>query len=984
MSLDSLPNTYAVGDRLPAARQASGQSTNDDSNAIYVEISDPELAKLYEFDGWYTSAGNEKVVVAQSEGGDLYPKVKERTYTVRIQSTFKEAGRLVFPENDSLWPAGVTYSYSQDEGVNAVIVSGLHYNDQFTLPQPLNPFHPEGEGVLHIEGAYDYMSTEATPLYCGAGVGRKDENGIVDIVDDINVARVLLGDEQYIEQISERFVSYVDYEDDDHENYLAPISIGEDLSIYCYFAIPVSLNVEDEQEDDVEFGRMMTSSSVSSPILDVIKTKDGYVASEENWIINLKPGTNNKPDQYWSISNRNNQWEFATYYYGKQLDIPAFDYQNANKKRTGYYSQYKVKHLENDFSETDTTVTYCNEAGSDEAYAVRFEASGATSGFPYDSWMSQGSLMMSTIEYDLSLREFAFLDLSDPDINVSLGDSYLKVIRTSKELSTDIYKTTSISEYIPSSFINKIFVPEDGLYDWENGGKKWISTGYEEVKNERFMISKAGYKLAGYEISLYHWDDTPYTQFPVAYDYIIHSSDDDHINDITYADGEALAFAPCIDNLKYVLKPIFVPEVPFSIKLVRETGHIVRTSSDDNLMKYYNVEISLNGPADADGTPFVTEIDLHPYFVKGYNYTSGQTGSYTDVGFQSSVKWNADNHVYDLYNGNIIWRSIVPINGKILIKLEDLIGEQFNEMQYVRGIELVADNTETTEDESVTHYRIRIMGEEDCGRSAPAANPTFDDYYPWKSHIEVDPNAPFAFTGVYDKQGDNVSIAAIFSEVNDTLDNLLLTVSGETDKKEVWYGGTLTDIGDYGSGCFVVEYDNEGRVTYDELCEIFPWTVTRASTGGSASKAIKGNLAAYPRQNDKYVDENGLLYDFGCGILVFERYAKLYINPNHMDNVLVYPHADNCYLAIKDDALDLKAEGLPSDYSSRIKTVTEFRYSNRDSFSFRLDDECPEGWVHIENGDNVDGYIYVGTNEEIAGRLIMGEHTGYFVPFIPA
>jgi hypothetical protein len=321
-------------------------------------------------------------------------------------------------------------------------------------------------------------------------------------------------------------------------------------------------------------------------------------------------------------------------------------------------------------------------------------------------------------------------------------------------------------------------------------------------------------------------------------------------------------------------------------------------------------------------------------------------------------------------NYNVIGEYDISEN-KIGIELSKLITETgFANVQYVQGIDVKPDSAQTTYvDESITHYTTSVTFYNDCGGSY------YDDsdpytYYPWGYHIEIDENAtPWAFTAVYAKNGPDYSVSAIFSEVKDALpDDMLLTLSGESNLENVWYGGILRDEGNYGSGCF----------SDQELSQIFPWEVTRTSTGGPASRAIKGNPAEYPNHNTHILD--GVLYDFGCGILVFEKYGRLNIPDDQLNTVKVYPNLYGDSLAILDNALDKSKVTDPTEYDERIITVSEF--TDQTTLSLKLGENaiCKEGWAHVVNADGREGFIYFGNNGDIDGGLIMTEGEEYFLP----
>ena len=972
-----LPTTVAVGSALPGTQ----------NSPIHVELGEQWSAQ-YEFDGWYTSANgardlnqSEKVTVAQSGITSLYPGVKEKTFTVTFVNLFPEAGKLVIPEEQ--YRGNYVYSVVDSEANSRITISGIPYEGKISLPElgeKLTSEQLNKAQYLHIEGAKDPHNGEEGPFFDGVGVADSGSSDSLAYSRNLNMTRILMNDSEYIQSVGSGFIAY-----GDGSGYSSEKTIISDTTYYLYFSIPVHITVSDRYDLVTEkyFGRMNDVNGNSVSVYDALKTYPGY-DNEGNYdngqFVKLSAGNSgqgasaNDYDQYWMVTKevgQNNQgdpnWLFSSHYYGKPLDIPAFSWSEPGEIYLPYYT----------VSSTGNKISYINEASAGSSAALALSGTGSTS-FPYNKHRdnNDGFLSVGSLSFVLEKTTYALLDLSDTGINVELGDSFIDVIRTSTGQS-GMVNVKTIKEHIANSWAAYwAETPEDGIYNMRAGGREWSDTELDNVKDSRFLISKTGYRLAGYYVSAYDWNDEDFSDridltLPLVNkdeygsrgsycfidDYII----DEYGLNITY-----LAESNC----KYVLKPLFVKaeqQQPFNIELVRDPGHIKKTSDNDILMDHYKVEISFTQPYNPDGTAYITSIDLSSFLVKGYVYGFEEQ----EFRLAGTIEWDPSESKYMLkVNYNVIEEYAI-LDNKIGIELSKLITDTgFANVQYVQGIDVKPDSAQTIYvDESITHYTTSVTLYNDCGISRDD-DPDSDTYYPWGYHIEIDKNAaPRAFTAVYAKNGPDYSVSAIFSEVKDTLPNdLLLTLSGESNLENVWYGGILRDEGKYGSGCF----NNQ------ELSQIFPWEVTRTSTGGPASRAIKGNPAEYPNHNTHILD--GVLYDFGCGILVFEKYGRLSIPNDQLNSVKVYPNIGDDSLAILDNALDKSKVTDPTGYDERIITVSEF--TDQTTLSLKLGENavCKEGWAHVVNANGQDGFIFFGNNGDIDGGLIMTEGEEYFLP----
>ncbi len=494
--------------------------------------------------------------------------------------------------------------------------------------------------------------------------------------------------------------------------------------------------------------------------------------------------------------------------------------------------------------------------------------------------------------------------------------------------------------------------------------RRTTSAASAQDKSSFGFIGIDGYKLIGYEASngkdklLMRADDEVTNTYPLL--------NSDHsvsnlinVNGWLFNSNDNDPIAHTYGNGPITITPVFAPvRTPFSVALTRTSGKISRFSwTEESSLYDYNLEISFDSSVVNGNVPSITRIDLSNLNIVCYaNYYDGDIPTLVsgDVSLGHSLVWMSNNSAYALEaNGGGYKEVRYPVsNGKVSIPLADFnptisVGQEDTiSPDFVQGI---------YNGISFIDFTARWADDEYCGCNADSQG---EAYFPWKSNITIDPDAKFMYTAIYSADTFEPEITAIFAEATDTLpDDLLRTVAGieDTDSlSSVWHGGIIKPAA-----------DSYSLTDGSSIDEIFPYKVTRASRGGNAGRAIKGRLdtTTYPEVPK------------GSGVLMFSKYQTIVIPAAQLDSTKVY------ILSYYSDLIYFDANGLTNDApeatDDNTQTIRDYRhiddeYSNPIYLSLRLEEETPDGWARVAY-DNVDGYIYYGTNTSFEGRFDPGD-----------
>ncbi len=160
-----------------------------------------------------------------------------------------------------------------------------------------------------------------------------------------------------------------------------------------------------------------------------------------------------------------------------------------------------------------------------------------------------------------------------------------------------------------------------------------------------------------------------------------------------------------------------------------------------------------------------------------------------------------------------------------------------------------------------------------------------------------------------------------------------------------WYGGVISETERYGTS-----------IESFELEKYIPWVVTRdVSAEGRPEVVIKGG------------DPDIITGFYGSGVLWFDTFKNLYIEPNSNgnspDKIWVY------------DSLSYDSETGKVTPGETYETLQQFYGATSLPMFLKLkyDDVlsyCPDGWARVEKSGK-SGYIYFGS-DNIAGKAVAG------------
>ncbi|MBO4496653.1 MAG: FecR domain-containing protein [Lachnospiraceae bacterium] len=978
VSYSSLPTT--PGTPLPGSSDSNYTVTLDVQGDIPAD-------KQYEFAGWYRSSQgatecreSERVTTVPSDGVTLFPGIREVTvtYTVRFVNLFPEAGSIVVPGQD-YWN-GLTYTSDTDPDAEWVEISGIHYGDTINFPMTKDILEYENVNTascLHIETNFTETSSTLTE-FAGIGIGTKGSDGIVRGGNDINLARILLGDTEYT---ASRQNDFVRYETGSNSLYRIDTEIRSDMTFYLYFSTAITLTVPKGGDTPVRMldgdGTADTATVLARYGFDYTQAENlaSYAASQNAQttphgrshaapqLLKLRTGSTQDKDQYWGVflNYLNNDVEsdpiyvFKTYYFGNPLDIPSFEVAQSKANLYDLSAKLIVTGNEDVVPDGHAEKTYVNTPTSG-VNAMTISRTSQTS-----SWfVGNGRLIYNSLGFELDESRFVTLDLTNSGANQSIGMYAQNLIRKHRDSEDGVFRLKVEKHSLSGYFYNVALIPEDGGYDWASGGTE---REVPPTDQNSTYLSKDGMRLAGYSVT-YLDGQTPvvrnaivnktYSAWPVG-------------DDTVFLDRENEEYIVKLEHVTsdraYVLKPIFLPEgSPFEIGIERKSGKIIRPTSANANWAISDYELIITGLNDWIDLGYpVTMIDLRSIRAKCFNY-GRNNNAYYDISFDKLLYWDESHNRYVLYTRNggedipvkIGQNSVVyslDNDGTLRIPLSDLcdfilhVDSNTNApTEFVRGIGFAEYDTPIDNYDIIQRYvsyeMEALASNDDLGMNNSVAS-NFYEYYPYKRYVGIKANNDYKYTAVYTQSGNGPRL--VFNEsgsepISDTGD--LLQVITEIDDDGypglVFYGGELSEVA-YGSGI----------LSDQELAAIFPRTVTRTETASGRPEAvIKGDA--------------DLIGKYGSGVLEFKRYVTInIINPN---NVIVYsPNVKNRLSTIT------STQGLSSEYD--YKTLRQFLKLGTDaimpsnvrlSLSMSSNDSCPDGWAFVEY-NNDSGYVYYGS-----------------------
>jgi hypothetical protein len=366
----------------------------------------------------------------------------------------------------------------------------------------------------------------------------------------------------------------------------------------------------------------------------------------------------------------------------------------------------------------------------------------------------------------------------------------------------------------------------------------------------------------------------------------------------------------------------------------------------------------------------ITEIDLTSLVAKCYTYARYAPQGYYEVPLDAVLKLEQKDgdtgKKYYLYrkNGDMgiidgVHLSFEPLDGRISIPLKplgtftnlsDSEGAHYYDVQFIWGIDY--DVEPGNPDSHYVSFKTEATGPQfDCGTGPSSVSQTFSTYKPYKYYINPG-NAAFAYTAVYTGDAGTEDPAVpqlVFSEFMDSSiasGSLLEALTGN-NISNAWYGGVISETERYGTS-----------IESFELEKYIPWVVTRdVSAEGRPEVVIKGG------------DPDIITGFYGSGVLWFDTFKNLYIEPNSNgnspDKIWVY------------DSLSYDSETGKVTPVETYKDLQEFygaTLSNTNTVFLKLKHDvpsyCPDGWAKVEKSGK-SGYIYFGS-DNIEGKAVAG------------
>ncbi|MCR4720505.1 MAG: hypothetical protein K5655_02165 [Lachnospiraceae bacterium] len=825
------------------------------------------------------------------------------------------------------------------------------------------------------------------PKYYGIGVR-----------DDINLAKnVLLKESQPVTAQTDFEMLF--YGETPYSN---GIEVRGNGSLYLYFGVNVQLfymmpsyidggdaNVLNGDGNLVSLGSLITSSPYYNAATG---HDDSFVPVKFR---EHPEGKGEDYDQYWSVGKSPSTATLKSLYFGKPLDIPVICADGSENRfvKADYNPTYTSKTQGYSYSYITLTqpTVYTNSNHSGYTSAVHLGSSASGNGLP---GIDGGYIHYCWLGYNVLEEDYVNLDLSG--VSYTEGSSYGYL-------------------FDDSEFEDSGKVKVEAIY---NSGVFYISID-EPPRTQTYSdwlltISKTGHRLVGFEIK-YPSESVTVT------DRLLFSTTPTIINsDLTYSQNDyefakptsvgtaltsKLKLKPNIPlGPQTVIKPIYMPEAPFKFDLIRDEGTMRRpavVNGDNSIFWWtqdgYKVVIS-DIWTNAEGKPYVTEINLSQLSAKAFEERDTES-AYFPVPLNRVLRWETreGSDAYYLYEYNTLSGEIgdavvvedgqlnytIDNSGKVTMPLTylgtfyEVSNPQWQHnksAQFVSGIGVLDDSCNVVNSNSrKVGYTVEIGGQEiDCDISNTGNTGT-----PFRTTFAPEEYLANLFTAVYAKTdiggviGENYIVQTVFCESRDTLpDNMLQLLSGRSDFGLMWYGGELDEMYVNGHSCY-----GSGMVSDGDLAEMFPWTVTRntSGTGKSAALAIK-NRSSYTNQA------------YGSGVLVFEihKYLHLPINTgqgssgNNANSVRVYD--PSCY-----------SNGVitPREDSDSYKTLLQFIDPTGQTalpadlylqLELSSDVNVPDGWAEViayVGGNPSPGYIYYGDGD-VAGKAIAS-----FSPFEP-
>ena len=980
VSYSSLPTT--PGTPLPGSSDSNYTVTLDVQGDIPAD-------KQYEFAGWYRSSQgatecreSERVTTVPSDGVTLFPGIREVTvtYTVRFVNLFPEAGSIVVPGQD-YWN-GLTYTSDTDPDAEWVEISGIHYGDTINFPMTKDILEYENVNTascLHIETNFTETSSTLTE-FAGIGIGTKGSDGVVRGGDDVNLARILLGDTEYT---ASRQNDFVRYETGSNSLYRIDTEIRSDMTFYLYFSTAITLTVPKGGDTPVRmldgdgtadtatvlarYGFDYSKSDASARLVAASNALSGEHKKATPQLLKLRTGSTQDKDQYWGVllNYLNNDvdsdpsYVFMTYYFGNLLDIPAFEVAQSKASLYDLSAKLIVTGNQDVVPGSHAEKTYVNTPTSG-VNALTISRTNQTS-----SWfLGNGRLIYNSLGFELDESRFVTLDISDSGASDNIGIYAQNLIRKHRDSEEGVFRLRVEKHIASGYYYNVALIPEDGGYDWASGGTR---REVPPTDQNSTYISKEGMRLAGYVVSYMDGQNEIVRNALVNQTYSAWPEGDDTVFLRMDPKDDPKEYVVKLEhvtsNRAYVLKPIFLPENgPFEIGIERKSGKIVRPTSAEVDWAISDYELTISGLKDMIDAGYpVSMIDLRSIRAKCYNY-GRNNNAYYDVSFDKLLYWDATRSTYDLYvrgnsedtpvrvGGNSV-RYTLQNDGTLRIPLKDLgtftlfvDSNTILKTEFIRGIGFADYNTPKDEYDIIrkyVSYQIEsLIPNRDLGKAS--GTPTsFAGYTPGDCFAGIKANHDYRYTAVYTQSGNGPRL--VFNEsgsepISDTGD--LLQVITEIDDDGypglVFYGGELSEVA----------YES-GMLSDQELAAIFPRTVTRTETASGRPEAvIKGDA--------------DLIGKYGSGVLEFKRYVTInIINPN---NVIVYsPNVKNRLSTIT------STQGLSSEYD--YSTLRQFLKLGTDaimpsnvrlSLSMSNTASCADGWAYVAYG-NDSGYVYYGS-----------------------
>ncbi|MBR5368160.1 MAG: hypothetical protein IK138_02640 [Lachnospiraceae bacterium] len=774
---------------------------------------DEEQGHYYEFDGWYTTAAAAKshdssklVTVAQpnpdAEPGNFYPQtyypaVKGRYYTLKFENTFPQAGELVIPTSIPS-DSKLTYSHETENGKDVVVISGFEYGDSFTLP--IGPVYNSSPNAneLHIES----YGTK----YAYSGLSDRD---------DLNLALYLMEEQEYVDSRTD-YNAY-NYYPGEYEKE-ASITINEDKTFYLYFSINVSIEA---------LGLTVKESVLNWSVgkgTEYISVDDIITDSDQEPVVKLLDDVESDGispyDQYWRICRTPHNYEvpgiiLSTSYFGKQIDVPSIFAEGSDGTEIATKAQVIGADTEGNFLQGPWYANDVKEASAVKT-AYTLKAASFTDAIPF---LNDNNKFVNTmIEFSIDASEYAILDLGDAD-SFEIGDDCGFVAREKTSTESNLIRLVS-----PYTFMYHYPIPLDAYNSYADGHDLTTDSTYQSLAKDNIMVKKQGYKIIGFEI----WESGEIKERTMIG---LEQGSDVVTGSPTSADPRIeLNTENLTSGSNLVIKPIFAPNVLFTVNLVRAADSIVKPTGSDAYWARSGYYFEISGPGvtiPEEGNPTVTYIDL------GYIEPEVYCGYTTSKPFKAIV-WNGSVRKYQTDENNPV--QIGVTNGKIRVSLESMfntddpaIDDWYTSINFIKGLRYFVETHDNLSHYGEKGIEFKYFYDDDGYCWMSPDNPE-SDYKPFKYYKADFLAGSNKFTAIDNREvlGSPVNITAVFSEKDDTFATGLRALRAfggyGDDNKKIWHGARLYEYsGRYGDGSRFYE------------------TLLKDDVGGTAARIINGN-----------------------------------------------------------------------------------------------------------------------------------------------